>query len=134
MPNLEGRDSSYAPVSLSLRNTSRPTIVFVFSPTCHYCKDNWSNWDSLLAKRANNEWRAVFLNVGTHSSEGFRQTHALGDDLIEDVTKKTIDDYRVFYTPETLVLSRDGKIRRSWTGTLREQDMADLLQEATAIN
>lgn len=134
MPDLEGRDSSQALVSLNVRDTNRPTIVFVFSPTRHFCKDNWTNWDRLLENRTNGAWRAVFLNVGTRSTEDFRKTHVLGDYLIEDVTKKTIDDYRVFYTPGTLVIGSDGKIRRSWTGVLNKQDMADLLQEATAIN
>jgi hypothetical protein len=135
MPPLEGLDISQRSVSLDVADPHETTVVFIFSPECGACKRNWKNWDSLLASHADGLWKPVFVNIGQPTSQEFRIYHNLQNlSLIDQASKNSVLSYRMYFTPETLVVNRDGVITGAWTGVLTDQSIKDFLHDVKTTN
>jgi hypothetical protein len=107
---LNGQNLDLNPAASSL-----PVIVYVFSPTCHWCELNRPIADSLAAQ-VKGKYR--FIGVSTTA-----------DGLASYVAKKGpqfpvfyVDphsphtDFPLLVTPQTLVFSSDGTFLRGWNG------------------
>jgi hypothetical protein len=134
LPPLAGVDLNGKSIVVDSKNEI-PTVLFVFSPSCSVCLKNWQNWDSILSSESRSRWRPVFIDAGGNANSDFLQTHGLPRyAVVEDVTKETFLSYRLFSTPQTIVLSRDGKVNFIWGGALSHGAMGDLSQILASKN
>jgi hypothetical protein len=119
LPPLKGIDLSGRSTVVGFENVNRPTVLFVFSPTCSSCSINWPNWDLLSGSQKKVAWRSVFVNVGGSLPANYIHAHSLDQQLLlTDISKETTLAYRLFYTPETIVLNSQGVAIYAWVGPL----------------
>jgi hypothetical protein len=129
LPTLEGDDLTGKPIEIQSQNSGHPTVLFVFSPSCTVCAKNWSNWESLLTSQASLGWRPVFVNTGSHSTAQYQQSHRLDHyETIENISRNTALTYRLYYTPETIILNSEGTAVRSWVGGLSPSQISAFSQ------
>jgi hypothetical protein len=93
--------------SLSLSGT-RPTLLYVYSPTCGWCTRNHAAISS-LANQVKDRYRVV----GACVSDCEKPAGALP---FETYVLADRGDVRLRATPQTAVLSPDGKIIKVWQG------------------
>ena len=135
LPALKGVNLGGKPIVVDSKDAEHPTVVFVFSPTCGVCLKNWPNWNSILESQAKSGWRPVFVNVGSHASPDFLRSHGLEHySVVEDVTNDTLLSYRLFHTPQTIVLNRRGEVEYIWDGALSPASMNSLSKALTNTN
>ena len=135
LPALRGDDLSGTPMTIEVKDTDRPSVLFVFSPACSVCAKNWPKWKSMLDSRKTTLWRPVFVNVGTPSSAEFRTAHGLGQfPTIDIISKDSALAYRFLFTPETIVVNTKGKAEDVWIGELPEGVAEKFPQTISAVH
>ncbi len=125
LPPVEGTAPGGLRTTMPYEKGGKKTVLFVFSPSCHVCTQNWANWTSVANLADPHSTRLVYLNIlQGGSDESFRQ-YAMNSVLIE-ADPKTIEAYNLRYTPETILINPEGRILRAWIGFLDQRALAEI--------
>jgi hypothetical protein len=98
-------------------DASRPTIVYVLSPKCQWCKRNYRNVRALAEA---NKDRFRFVGLST-TSDGLTD-HLLASPLpfpvfaLDPADRRPADLGFLAATPQTLVVDRSGVVEKVWVG------------------
>lgn len=127
LPPLEGFDSDGVRHSIDYGQDSRKTVLLVLSPRCHACEENMPNWEAIINGLDRRSFRLAAVSL---QSEGFKE-YAIRHGINQVPVLTKIDPkYRVTYnlalTPQTILITADGKVEKVWTGVLREEDKQDV--------
>lgn len=97
----------------------RDTLLLVFSPECSPCDANWPNWRTAL-RAAGGNVRAVFVDPTTiRPSRAFVRGRGLSaDSVFARVDAQSVLEYRLRFTPQTILVSPEGRVLWIWTGVL----------------
>src|SRR5690349_10047900 len=101
---------------------SRDTLLYVFSPTCHWCELNVDNIRTIVQTRR--DLRVIGVNIGSELTR--QQTEALPFSIILTPTRETARNYRLSATPTTLLVSSKGIVLRNWPGAYGGAIAADV--------
>ena len=121
VPPLAGYDASGGKLTYSYGEDSRDTLVLAFSPGCRTCDENWPNWTHLIHAINSASTRVVLVNVAPllKVTPEYLAHHDIGKiPLITEVSPESVEAYRMLYTPQTIVVGRDGKVRRVQVGVI----------------
>jgi peroxiredoxin len=108
--NMEGR-----PVSLTYADTRVPTVVYVFSPDCHWCARNADNVKQLVTN-AGQRYRFVGVSLSAENLTQYVSENELPFQVYSSPTELTRAAYKMGGTPQTLVISSEGKLLKNWIG------------------
>jgi len=129
VPNLRGLDLSGRPLELLYGKDPRKVLVFVFSPTCAFCDDNWSNWQQIITSLDPRTVRPVAVDVTSTVNPLFLAKHQLADvPVLVQVDPRATLSYRLHLTPQTILVDHTGKVEKVWTGILNDSAVAELKQ------
>ena len=125
---LRGLDLTGNRLTFDLDEGSKKTVMLVFQPACGWCQKNMDNWDALLDN--SDRERFGFLAVST-SKEGVAdyvdQHHRLAAlPLIAEPDVNDRIEYRLFDTPQTIVVDEDGQVEKVWLGAMSGQMQQDV--------
>jgi hypothetical protein len=120
VPPLVGYDISGNKVTYEYGRDSRETLLLVFSPTCHACDENWPKWNRLIQSVDTRSTRLVIANIsGAPVSADYVARHNIAAvPLVAEVSAESQQAYRLAYTPQTILIGSDGKVRKVHTGVL----------------
>jgi len=111
MPRLVASDLTGAARSLIFEQSTRPTLLYVYSPTCPWCAKNSENFRTLVAG-VNGKVNVIALSLS--------DTAPAGLDFAFPVywhpaaaSKKA---YSLGQTPDTIVIGTDGRVAKRWVG------------------
>jgi peroxiredoxin len=129
MPDLQGFDPEGKPVEVLYGKDPRKVLVFVFSPTCPFCEQNWPKWEQVISALDHSAVRPVGVDVTSTSKAPFLSQHQLsGLPVFEKVEPHVMLNYHFQLTPQTILLDPDGKVEKVWTGVMTDSAVADLKQ------
>jgi len=112
---LDVQDQSGNPTSLTFVGQSRPTVLYVLSPNCGWCKRNEANIRALFSATSA-RYRFIGLSVDEKGlSEYLAQQH-IPFPVYLVTSEKQKDKLGLYDTPQTAVITRDGKVQQSWPG------------------
>ena len=132
VPDLKGFDLSGKPLSISYGQDSRKVLVFVYSPTCGFCVQNWPKWWDVMPAINRQAVRPVAVDVTASSTPAFLAEHRLTDmPVILQVDPMARVRYRLQITPQTILVDTSGKVEKVWSGVLDEAALADLKRRVT---
>lgn len=99
---------------ISLRG-DRPTILYVFSPSCSWCAKNFQNIQT-LSVQSKDRYQFIGLSTGSHDLGDYLKTHHLSFPAYEGVSDSDLKaiDYRG--TPQTVLVSSSGVVEHNWPG------------------
>jgi peroxiredoxin len=103
------------PEVFSYQGTNKPTVLYVFTPTCMWCARNMDNLKTLIAKESG-QYRVIGLSL---SQEGLAEYVAKNDlklPVYSGLSAETKAAYKLSGTPQTIVVSPDGRILQNWIG------------------
>jgi hypothetical protein len=134
VPPLTGVDLSASPVAVQYGGDARPTLLLVFQPDCDACAANWPLWDDLLSRLDRSRVRVVFANIGNPVSPAFAKAHRLENEIVvAKVDTSSLSVYNVIFSPETILISRVGKVADIWVGSLRRDVASDIRHEVNTL-
>lgn len=109
------KDGDGKPVTISYDTTNKPTVFYVMSPSCIWCKRNQANIDKIAEAKAN-DFRFVGLSLAETGLKEYFEEHAFKFPVYAGLTKETVQALGLGGTPETIVVSSEGKILKVWSG------------------
>lgn len=92
-----------------------PTVLYVFQPSCIWCLRNQENITAMTERLAG-KYRLIGLSLATDGLDEYVKKHNIRFPVYTDLTPDAIEAYRLGGTPETLVISPDGKVIKNWQG------------------
>ncbi len=117
---LDGRSDT-----ITYAGSNRLTVLYVFTPQCVWCAKNMDNLQTLLRARAQDD-RFIGLSLSEEGVADYVRTHELTIPVFTGISSKTISAYKLGGTPQTLVISPDGRVVKNWSGAWIEKQKADI--------
>jgi peroxiredoxin len=106
-----------SPQGLAMRvdyDGSMPTVLYHFSPSCTWCERNWDNVRAFVLQ-SHDRYRFVGIST-TAVTTAFMQARHLDFDVATNVAADVARRYALGGTPQTIVVSADGRILKVWAG------------------
>jgi len=113
------------PVTISYGATSKPTVVYVMSPSCIWCRRNQANIDKIAETKAN-DFRFIGLSLGETGLKEYFGGRTLKFPVYAGLTKETVQALGLGGTPQTIIVSSEGKILKVWSGAYIESLRPDV--------
>ena len=113
LPPLEAERLGGTRETLAFSEGERPTLLYVFTPSCQWCERNYDNLRTMLAT-AKDSHRVVVLSLDPQINAA--DYVDLGVPVYRQPSDQTAKAYQLGPTPQTIVLSSRGKVIRTWTG------------------
>ena len=111
-PAFEGSDLNGTHVSLTYNANKAGTLLYVFSPSCHWCERNRANIAAIAKTRPDLRVIGVSLGPTLDAQAAARQPFA----QILRPTPTTSMAYHLTGTPTTILISPAGKVLNAWSG------------------
>lgn len=114
LPPLTAQDLAGQSTAIRFSDTDRPTLLYVFTPSCGWCKKNEDNIKS-LSNQTGDKVRMVGVSL---SQAGLTEYVAARFPKVQVVSPdaRSIAMYKLSGTPETILVSSDGVVLRVWKG------------------
>lgn len=94
-----------------------PTVLYYFSASCGWCRRNWPNIEALAAQTRG---RYRFIAIAASADAGADVSRLRGSGAVFDVLtgldEQTTAAYGFRGTPQTVVVSAEGRVLSSWAG------------------
>lgn len=102
-------------VLISFETEPRPTVLYVFTPTCGWCARNLANFSALVNRRES-QYRILGLSLSDHGLEEYIAANGLTVPIYSGLSTDTVRAYKLGSTPQTIVISPKGRVLRNWVG------------------
>lgn len=133
VPDLKGFDLSGKPIEVNYRKDPRKVLVFVYSPTCNFCTENWPKWWDVMSALNREAVRPVAVDVTSSTTAAFVAEHKLNDiGVMNQIDPSARMRYRFQLTPQTILIDATGKVEKVWTGVLNAAAVEELKQRTAS--
>lgn len=125
VPNIAGKSPDGKPIEINFATLGKPTILYVFTPTCGWCKRNFNN---MMALHRNVEGRYAFVGVSLTSADvaKYVKQQAIDYQVVDEIPDSVKDSYKLGGTPTTIVVSPDNKVLKIWFGAYDGQLLTEV--------
>ncbi len=118
--DLDGRRATVA-----YAGSNRLTVLYFFSPECGWCARNLDNVKALLkAKSEDSNFIGLCLSQGGLAD--YVHTNKLEIPILTGLSRETIAAYKLSGTPQTLVISPEGRVVKNWPGAWINKQKSDI--------
>jgi len=108
--SLDGRRDE-----ISYRGDTKPTVLYVFTPACSWCARNMDNFKQLVDKDSG-QYRFVGLSLSEVGLGEYVAKNDLKIPVYRGFSQETLKAYKLGSTPQTIVISPEGKVLQDWLG------------------
>ena len=117
---LDGRSETIA-----YTGSDRPTVLYIFTPQCGWCTRNMDNLKALLKAKGQDN-RFIGLSLSPVGLTDYVRTHELTIPVLTGLSSETISAYKLGGTPQTLVISPEGRVVQNWRGAWTSKQKSDI--------
>lgn len=112
VPSIRAADASGALATIRLDAADRPTVVFIYSPTCQWCEKTWPVFAGIARARQNTH-RFLALSVAERGQflDAHREVR-----LLLNPSRETVEQLKLGTVPTTIVFDRRGRVEQVWVG------------------
>jgi hypothetical protein len=100
---------------ISYGATVHPTVLYIFTPPCTWCARNMDNFKALLGKESG-EYRFIALSLSEDTLADYVAKNDLKLPVYTRLSSETLRTYKLGGTPQTIVVSSEGKVLKDWAG------------------
>lgn len=120
VPPLRGKGLDGQEHQVAYDKELRPTVLYVFSPTCGWCNRNVENLRHLISQRRD-RYRFVGVSKANAGETAAYLSHngLTFDDVVVAPTTDSVAAYRLGPTPQSIVVADAGRVQKSWVGAYR---------------
>jgi peroxiredoxin len=101
--------------TISYADYGKPTVFYVFSPTCIWCDRNNQNINEIVRLKGES-FRFIGLSLADDALQGYVESHHLSFPVYKSLTPESIQILGLGPTPQTIVISPDGHVLKNWVG------------------
>src|SRR5260370_13230720 len=107
---LDGR-----PAVISYDGAEESTVLYIFTPRCSWCARNMDNLKTLLGTERC-RYRFIGLSLSQETLLAYVAKNDLNLPVYSGLTPETLKTYKLGSTPQTIVISAEGKGLEDWAG------------------
>jgi peroxiredoxin len=100
---------------ISYQSVNQPTVLYIFTPPCSWCARNMDNLKTLLNKERG-QYRFIGLSLSQEALQEYVAKNDLKLPVYSGLSPETLKTYKLGSTPQTLVISPEGKVLQDWAG------------------
>src|SRR6266478_130935 len=115
VPAFEAVDPSGQKVQVTYSDDSKPTVLYIFTPPCTWCERNLDSFKKLVDQESG-QFRFIALSLSDQGLTEYIAKNDLKLPVYSDLSSATKDAYGLGGTPQTLVVSPEGKVLQNWAG------------------
>jgi len=93
----------------------KPTVIYVFTPTCPWCERNSGNINTLVALKGES-FRFIGLSLDDQGLPNYVESHHLTFPVYTNLKSESIEMLGLGSTPQTIVVSAEGRVIKNWVG------------------
>jgi hypothetical protein len=101
--------------TLSYRSADQPTVLYIFTPPCTWCARNIDNLETLLDEKSS-QYRFIGLSLSENGLAEYVVKNELKLPVYSGLSPETLKAYKLGSTPQTIVISPEGKVLQDWAG------------------
>jgi len=133
VPSMEAQEIGGTSALVKFEDDPRPTVIYVFSPTCVWCKRNLDNLKALVsADHGRFRWVGLStLNAGVN--DYLKSNHLGFDEVLVNPSAATMAAYHIGATPETFVVGADHRLLADWRGAFASDPIRSEVQKFFAL-
>jgi peroxiredoxin len=113
VPPLEAHSLDGKPATLSYGG--KATVLYVFTPSCPWCRRNLPNVKELFAAKQS-QFQFVGLALDDAKLAEYISLHQLTFPVYKGVSGEAMKRYRLGGVPQTIVIGDEGRVLASWSG------------------
>jgi len=114
VPPLELTTVSGEHARIEYNSAATPTLLYVFSPSCIWCRRNATAFKTLTSTMRS-KLRVIGISLSQDGMAAFRTESGI-DFPVYVPSPKTSSAYNLGETPTTILVSRTGVVLRLWNG------------------
>jgi hypothetical protein len=115
VPKLHVEDAKGQAVSIDWGADGRPTLVYVFSPSCHWCARNLENIKALNGS-ISSRYRIFWLSLSSSGLRKYIEDNNLSVPVYTNAVRLDGGRFVLTETPQTILISPDAKVEALWRG------------------
>lgn len=116
LPSFEALDLSGTRAAIAYTQADqRPTVLYIFSPSCIWCARNSAAIDELNTKLSD-RYRIIGLSLDSENLAQYVADHHVRFPVYTKLPESVVVSYRLGPTPATIVVAPDGSVVTTWTG------------------
>jgi len=105
---------------LFFNDVGKPTVLYVMSPTCKWCERNMQNIKMLSGPRGE-AFRFIGLSLSGENLKEYVDSNHFTFPIYKDPSAGSVRALRLVNTPQTIVISPEGRVLKNWVGAYGEQ-------------
>jgi len=115
VPTIVGKDVQGRPASIIYNESPVPTVLYFFSPDCGWCTRNLPNLKA-LAENSHGKYRLIGISLSVEKLQDYILENNLDLPILCEIPSSLKATYKLGGTPETIVVSPDGQVLKTWSG------------------
>jgi peroxiredoxin len=115
VPALDVKDLDGNRTVILYESAGKPTLIYVFSPTCPWCLKNEKSIKSLVAQ-VSSRYNVIGLSLKRNRLVDHVKLHQLPFPVYTPGSRRVMASYSLEGTPETILVSEKGVVLNSWAG------------------
>jgi len=116
-------DGVQAKLEWSVKGTS--TVLYVFTPTCHWCKQNLANIKH-VAQIGGPTYHFIGLSLTDKGLKEYVQSANLGFPVYSGIDRKYLAELGLGSTPQTIIVSSGGRVSKSLLGAYTGRNATEI--------
>jgi peroxiredoxin len=97
-------------------SSSEATVLYVFTPTCPWCKRNLPNLSTIAAGRGASTYQLVGLSLTGQGVAEYVAQNRIEFPVYMEPEQNFVKDLKLGSTPETIVIGPDKRVAKVWVG------------------
>ena len=123
--HLPLEDVNGRPVNISFADDQRPTVLYVLSPHCGWCKRNEANMAALYAA-SSEKYRFIGVSIDDHDLQKYIEDRREPFPVYLLKSGDIARQLHITGTPETIVVNPAGKVIHAWEGVYVSTNEAEV--------
>jgi hypothetical protein len=116
LPSFVAKDVNGSPGVIDYRSQDKPTVLYIFTPDCDACQRNLANIKA-LSNASREAYRFVGLSLTNDKLADYTRRHDFAFPVFTDLPFFTTTTYKLGGTPQTIIVSREGRVLKDWMGS-----------------
>lgn len=115
LPPISARRLGGSSEEISYRGSDRPTVLYIFTPPCTWCRRNLDNFNSLVSQKPR-EYRFIGISLSETGLSDYVLAHGMQIPVYTVLSADKFQAYKIAGTPQTIVVSSEGRVIQNWIG------------------
>jgi peroxiredoxin len=115
VPAIAAKRLNGQPGVISYQGTEQSTVLYIFTPPCSWCARNLDNFKTLLDKESG-QYHFIGLSLSEKDLAEYVAKNELKLPVYSSLSPETMKTYKLGSTPQTIVISPEGKVLQDWVG------------------